>query len=108
MTTERHDNQKPEALMAAAKRLRLARVSRMFQVSPYAPLQKLHASFSGARLEEPPRGFTAIALRFAVTGDIRDETVARAIELSRTRYCSALTSLREDIALTTTYAIVRE
>src|SRR4051794_13364787 len=52
------------------------------------PLKKLHASFRGTRLDEPPRRFTTITLHFGVTGDIPDDTVARAIELSRTRYCS--------------------
>src|SRR5215203_4070295 len=49
------------------------------------PLQKLHASFSGTRLPEPPRRFTSVSLHFDLTGDIPDEAVARAIELSRTR-----------------------
>lgn len=72
------------------------------------PLKALHASFSGARLSEPPRRFTSITLHFALTGEISDAVVERAIELSRTRYCSAWASLREDITLTTTFTVLRE
>jgi putative redox protein len=72
------------------------------------PLQALHSSFSGTRLPEPPRRFTSITLHFALTGQLADDVVARAIELSRTRYCSAWNSMRDDITLTTTYTIVRE
>jgi uncharacterized OsmC-like protein len=47
-------------------------------------------------------------LDFKITGDVPAAAVERAIELSRTRYCSALTSLRDDIVVTTTFKILRE
>jgi putative redox protein len=70
------------------------------------PVEALHATFTGIRLDEPPRRFTSITLHFTLTGALPDDVVSRAIELSRTRYCSAWNSMRDDITLTTTYAIV--
>jgi putative redox protein len=53
----------------------------------------------GDRRAEPPRRYTAIRLRYIVTGvAAADESkVWRAIHLSRDTYCSVLHSLREDI-----------
>ena len=72
------------------------------------PLNGLRVSFHGTRLPERPRRFTGLALHFHVTGDVPDDAVERAIELSRTKYCSAWLSLREDITMTTVFTIVRE
>ena len=66
----------------------------------------LRVSFSGERLPEPPRRFTAIALHFHVTGDVPGDAVRRAIDLSHEKYCSASNSLRQDIAFTTAFTIV--
>jgi len=44
-------------------------------------------------------------LHFNLTGRIDDHVVARAIELSRTRYCSVWNSLRTDIAFETSFKI---
>jgi putative redox protein len=72
------------------------------------PLKGLRASFTGERLPEPPRRFTAISIHFHVTGDVPEGTVRRAIELSREKYCSAWNSLRQDITFTTAFTIIRE
>ena len=72
------------------------------------PLKGLRASFTGERLPEPPRRFTAIAIHFHVTGDVPDEAVSRAVDLSREKYCSAWNSLRQDITFTTAFTIIRE
>jgi putative redox protein len=71
------------------------------------PLNGLRVSFSGERLPEPPRRYTAIMLHFHVTGDVPEDAVVRAIELSRTKYCSAWHSLRQDVTLTTGFTILR-
>jgi uncharacterized OsmC-like protein len=44
-------------------------------------------------------------LHFDITGNVDPRTVERAIELSKTTYCSVWNSLRTDIALTTTFTI---
>src|SRR3954465_9322469 len=62
-------------------------------------LRGLRAELSGTRAATEPKRFTAIWLHFTVTGDVPDEKVARAIQLSREKYCSVWNSMREDIAL---------
>lgn len=68
-------------------------------------LQALSVTFEGERAQEPPRRYTSIHLHFDVTGGLPDTAVERAIELSRTTYCSVSNSLRPDIAFTTTFKI---
>jgi len=69
------------------------------------PLQALDATFTGQRAAGPPARFTAIDLRYRITGEVPPAAVERAIELSREKYCSVWHSLREDIAFTTSYEI---
>jgi putative redox protein len=59
----------------------------------------------GQRATEEPRRFTAIALRFAITGNVPRPVVDRAIRLSREKYCSVWHSMRQDIPLTVTASI---
>ena len=59
----------------------------------------------GERAPMDPRRFTAIALRFSITGTVPREAVDRAIELSREKYCSVWHSMRQDIPLTVTASI---
>ena len=68
-------------------------------------LRGLRADLTGTRAPEDPRRFTAIALHYSVTGNVPDEKMARAIELSREKYCSVWHSMRQDIELTITYAV---
>src|SRR5947207_2682148 len=65
-------------------------------------LQALSVNFSGIRAQEHPRRYTSIHLHFDITGGVPDQAVARAIELSRTTYCSVSNSLRPDIDFKTT------
>lgn len=65
----------------------------------------LRADLTGTRAEEDPRRFTAFTLHYTITGDISDERVERAIELSRQKYCSVWHSLRQDIPLDVTYSV---
>jgi putative redox protein len=67
---------------------------------------ELRVHLSGDRREEFPRYFTAIRLHFTLRGAIPPEAVERAIQLSRDSYCSVWHSLRQDIALTTTFELL--
>jgi putative redox protein len=62
-------------------------------------VKSLRASFSGERSAAEPRRFTAVSLHFTVGTDAGSAQVERAIQLSREKYCSVMTSLREDIAV---------
>jgi putative redox protein len=68
-------------------------------------LRGLRADLSGERAPEDPHRFTRIALHYTVTGDVPDEKVERAIQLSREKYCSVWHSMRQDIAFEVTYKV---
>jgi putative redox protein len=60
-------------------------------------LRGLRADLTGSRASDTPHRFTAIALNYTIVGDIPADAVARAIELSREKYCSVWHSMRPDI-----------
>lgn len=68
-------------------------------------LRALSVSFEGTRAPEHPKRYTAIHLHFEITGDVPAAAIERAIELSRTTYCSVSNSLREDIEWKATFQI---
>lgn len=65
-------------------------------------LRGLAISFEGERAPEAPKRYTAMHLHFEVTGHVPEDAIARAIQLSREKYCSVMHSLRDDIKFTTT------
>ncbi|MCK5575525.1 MAG: OsmC family protein [Sphingomonadales bacterium] len=61
---------------------------------------------SGSRADEPPRVFTDIHMSFLVKGrNLKDSQVARAVELSMTKYCSASQTLARACSVTHDYRI---
>jgi len=61
----------------------------------------------GTRADEHPRVYTGIQIVYRVTGRrIDPKAVARAIELSETKYCPASAMLRERATITSRYEIV--
>ena len=68
-------------------------------------LQALTVRFEGERAAEQPRRFVSMRLHFELAGRVPDHVVARAIELSRTRYCSVWNTLRPDLSLETSFAV---
>ncbi len=68
-------------------------------------LQGLRADLTGTRADREPRRFTAITLAYTVTGPVPSDQIARAIELSRDKYCSVWHSLRQDIAFDVTFSV---
>lgn len=70
-------------------------------------LRGLRVNLTGTRAPEEPRRFTAITLHVTVTGDVPDEAIQRAIDLSRTKYCSVWHSIRQDVPLDVTFTAHR-
>lgn len=64
------------------------------------PADSLQVRLDTERVAEPPRRFTALHFHVAVVGDVPQDNLDRAIQLSRDKYCSAMHSLRADIAVT--------
>jgi len=71
-------------------------------------LQALTVSFESTRAQEHPHRYTSMHLHFDIHGGVPDHAVERAIELSRTTYCSVSNSLRPDIELKTTFKVRSE
>lgn len=67
----------------------------------------LRCELAAQRAPANPHRFTGVAVRFIVEGDVPDDAVARAIQLSHDTYCSVWHSLRQDIAFTTSFQVVR-
>jgi putative redox protein len=70
-----------------------------------ADLRGLRAHFVAHRLPTDPHRFESVELRFDVTGPVEEAKVARAIALSREKYCSVWHSMRQDIAFTTSFTV---
>ena len=68
-------------------------------------VKALRASLRGERAGEDPRRFLRFELHFAVRGEIPADKVERALGLSRDKYCSVWHSLRQDLALETTFDV---
>jgi putative redox protein len=69
-------------------------------------LRGLNARLVAERASDEPRRFTSVALHFTITGAVPPEPIQRAIDLSRDKYCSVWSSLRQDIELKVTYAML--
>mgnify|MGYP000858879743 FL=1 len=59
------------------------------------------------RAESVPRKIVAVDLRFKVEGDIPGDRVARAIELSREKYCSVWHSMNPAIDFKTSFTVTQ-
>lgn len=68
-------------------------------------LKALTVRFEGERAADSPRRFLSMRLHFDLTGSTAAHIVERAIELSRTKYCSVWNTLRTDISLETSFTI---
>ena len=67
------------------------------------PLRALRAHLVGERAADDPHRFLRIDLHFTVEGGVAADAVARAIALSREKYCSVWHSMRQDIEFQVTF-----
>jgi len=70
-------------------------------------LRAMTIKFDGQRAQEHPRRFISMAIDFQITGEVDDKVVERAIELSRTKYCSVWNTVRPDVELRTSFTVFR-
>jgi putative redox protein len=68
-------------------------------------LRSMTARLLAERAASEPRRILKIDLHFRLEGAIPEDRVARAIQLSREKYCSVWHSMRPDIELTTSFEI---
>ena len=69
-------------------------------------LKSLTARLVAERAPSDPRRIVSADLRFTLAGEVPEDRVARAIQLSREKYCSVWHSMRPDIELTTSFEVV--
>ena len=63
----------------------------------------------GTRRDEHPRAYTRIEVRHVLRGrGLSEKAVARAIELSETKYCSVAATLRPAAEIVSTFEIVED
>jgi putative redox protein len=62
---------------------------------------------TGERREEHPRAFTKMHIHHIVYGrNVSEQALARAIELSDTKYCSVAATVRPTVEITTSFEII--
>jgi len=68
-------------------------------------LRGLRISLVAERAQQDPHRITSVTVDVAVTGDVPEAQVKRAIELSHDKYCSVWHSMRQDIPFTSRFTI---
>ncbi len=70
-------------------------------------VQGCQVRISADRAEQDPKVFTRINMHFVLAGaGLPEAAVARAVELSRDKYCSAISMLVKTAEVTTSYELV--
>lgn len=73
------------------------------------PMRNLRVNLTAQTAEEHPQPFTTIHVEYVVVGTgIDPKEVERAIELSRTKYCSVSAMLQASVKITHSYRIEPE
>ncbi len=96
----------PQALAYSVMACMAMDVVHVIQKSRNA-LTAMTIHFEGERASDHPRRFVWMSLDFRITGDVEDQVAARAIELSRTKYCSVWNTIRPDVELRTSFTVAR-
>lgn len=68
-------------------------------------LTGLKVLFDGERSADHPKRYTTMHVRFELTGNVPEDAVTRAIEMSREKYCSVSNTLRPDLDFKTSFSI---
>jgi len=71
------------------------------------PLEEIRVEVRGEKAEEHPRRFVALEVVYYLTGDLDEQKVKRAVELSETRYCSVEATLQPAVPITSRVVIER-
>ena len=71
------------------------------------PLEEIRVEVRGEKAEEHPRRFVALEVVYYRTGDLDEQKVKRAVELSETRYCSVEATLQPAVPITSRVVIER-
>jgi putative redox protein len=70
-------------------------------------LKSIKAEVEGTRAETMPKVYTHIKLHYILTGNLKEEKVKQAIEMSVTEYCSVLCMLAKTATIGTSFEIIK-
>ncbi len=70
------------------------------------PVEDVIVNVTGERASEHPKVYTKIHIEYIVKGDLKQEKVERAIQLSEEKFCSASAMLRKTADITHSYQII--
>jgi putative redox protein len=70
------------------------------------PLQDFQVIVTAEQADEHPKVYTKIHIEYVATGDIKETSLQRAIELSEQVYCPAQAMLRSAAEITSSYRII--
>lgn len=68
-------------------------------------LKKTEVFVDGIRAEEAPKVFTKIKIHFILHGDLKEEKVKQAVELSMEKYCSVTIMLKKTVDIAYSFEI---
>jgi putative redox protein len=71
------------------------------------PVEDLRIEVRGERAQEHPRQYTSIELVYHVKGAVDEQRLARAIELSESRYCSVEATLLDAPTIGSRFVVER-
>jgi putative redox protein len=68
-------------------------------------LESLEVTVSGERAQEPPRVWTKLEIVYKLRGQLEEQAVKHAIDLSEEKYCSVAAMLRKTASITFRFEI---
>ena len=68
-------------------------------------LQKMEVEVNAERATEAPKVFTSIHIHYILHGDLKEEKVKQAIDLSMEKYCSVSIMLKKSVEITHSFEI---
>ncbi len=68
----------------------------------------LEITCSGENQTEPIYQFIKVHLHYTVFGNVNEEKLEKAIQLSTQKYCTVINTFKECVTVTTDYEIIRE
>ena len=71
------------------------------------PIEDFRVIVTAEQVDTHPRVFKNIHIEYVVTGDVKETSLQRAIELSEQIYCPAQAMLRPAAEITSSYRIIR-
>lgn len=69
-------------------------------------LESLEIVINGERAAEPPTVWNKLEVLYRLRGNLDEQAVARTLELSQTKYCGAIATLRKSADITFRYEIL--